>query len=96
MQFAKRMEQFGEGVFSELLTLKREKEAQGVQVIDLSVGTPNIPPVENIRRTLAEAAEDPRQYVYAISDTSELQQAVAQWYGRRYGEIGRASCRERV
>lgn len=85
MQFAKRMEQFGEGVFSELLTLKREKEAQGVQVIDLSVGTPNIPPVENIRRTLAEAAEDPRQYIYAISDTSELQQAVAQWYSRRYG-----------
>lgn len=84
MQFAKRMEQFREGVFSELLTLKREKEAQGVQMIDLSVGTPNIPPVQAIRRTLAEAAEDPRQYVYAISDTSELQHAVAQWYSRRY------------
>lgn len=85
MRFAKRMEQFQEGVFSELLEQKRKKEAQGVQVIDLSVGTPNIPPVESIRRTLAEAAENPRQYVYAIGDTPELQQAAAQWYSHRYG-----------
>lgn len=85
MQFAKRMEQFGEGVFSELLTLKQKKETEGTCVIDLSVGTPNIPPVGAIRRELAEAAMDPTQYVYAISDTQKLQQAVAEWYARRYG-----------
>ncbi len=84
LQFAKRLEHFGEGVFSELLALKQKKEAQGMQVIDLSVGTPNIPPVEAIRRVLAESALDPTQYIYAISDTEALQQAVAQWYSRRY------------
>ncbi|MCH4238805.1 MAG: aminotransferase class I/II-fold pyridoxal phosphate-dependent enzyme [Oscillospiraceae bacterium] len=85
MRFAKRMEQFEEGVFSELLAMKKGKEEAGTTVIDLSVGTPNIPPAECIRRTLADAARDPRQYVYAISDTPELQQAVVQWYARRYG-----------
>lgn len=85
MQFAKRMEQFREGIFSELLTLKKEKEKQGTTVIDLSVGTPNIPPENRIRHALAAAAEDPKQYIYAINDTAKLQQAVAQWYQRRYG-----------
>ena len=54
-------------------------------MIDLSVGTPNIPPVERIRRALADAALDPKNYVYAIRDTSALQKAAAVWYKRRYG-----------
>ena len=44
MKFAKRMDRFGEGIFSSLLEIKRRKEAAGERVIDLSVGTPNIPP----------------------------------------------------
>ena len=39
MHFANRMEAFGTGIFSVLLQKKQEKEAQGVSVIDLSVGT---------------------------------------------------------
>mgnify|MGYP002801323393 FL=1 len=64
---------------------KQEKEAQGVSVIDLSVGTPNIPPEERIRQVLSQAALDPKSYVYAIRDTSALQKAATIWYRRRYG-----------
>ncbi|MGN0564820.1 MAG: aminotransferase class I/II-fold pyridoxal phosphate-dependent enzyme [Candidatus Heritagella sp.] len=85
MQFAKRMEAFGTGIFAVLLERKKEKIRQGVHVIDLSVGTPNIPPSEEIRRVLSQAAMDPKSYIYAIRDTGELQQAAAQWYRRRYG-----------
>ena len=34
---------------------------------------------------LSRATLDPKNYVYAISDTAELQDAVAVWYRRRYG-----------
>ena len=63
MQFAKRMEQFADGIFTELLAMKTQQEKAGHTVIDLSVGTPNIPPVERIRRALADAALDPKNYV---------------------------------
>lgn len=85
MRFANRMDAFGTGIFSVLLQKKQEKEAQGVSVIDLSVGTPNIPPEERIRQVLSQAALDPKSYVYAIRDTSALQKAAAEWYQRRYG-----------
>ena len=44
MKFAKRMDQFGEGIFSTLLEMKKKRLSEGKPVIDLSVGAPNIPP----------------------------------------------------
>lgn len=85
MKFAKRMDRFGEGIFSSLLEVKRRKEAAGEQVIDLSVGTPNIPPAPHIREALCRAAADEKNYVYAINDQKALLEAVAFWYKRRYG-----------
>lgn len=85
MKFAKRMDCFGEGIFSKLLEIKRRKEAAGEPVIDLSVGTPNIPPARHIREALCQAAADEKNYVYAINDQKELLDAAAAWYERRYG-----------
>lgn len=84
MQFAKRMEQFGEGIFSSLLAMKKRRLAEGKPVVDLSVGTPNIPPAPHIIEALVEAAKDEKNYIYAIQDLSELRLAAAQWYERRY------------
>ena len=85
MKFAERMDCFGEGVFSSLADIRRQKEVRGETVIDLSIGAPNIPPEEHIRRALCEAAADEKNYVYAISDRPELLEAAAGWYARRYG-----------
>ena len=68
-----------------LLNRKRELEKEGRKVIDLSVGTPNIPPADHVIRALVEAASDRQNYVYAIKDLDELHEAVAVWYRRRYG-----------
>ena len=38
MRFAERMDRFGEGIFSKLLEIKRQKEERGETVIDLGVG----------------------------------------------------------
>ena len=48
MEFAKRMDMFGESVFTILAKMRQEKEKQGERVIDLSIGTPNIPPAPHV------------------------------------------------
>lgn len=85
MKFAKRMERFNTGIFSVLAELKRKETAQGKKIVDLSVGTPNIPPARHIIDALLESAQNSKNYVYALDDTAELQEAVEQWYRRRYG-----------
>lgn len=85
MEFAKRMERLETGIFSKLAEIKANRLAEGKSVVDLSVGTPNIPPSETIVNTLLEAAADRGNYVYAISDLPELREAVASWYQTRYG-----------
>ena len=84
MKFANRMNQFGEGVFSRLAVMRKNRLAQGKEVYDLSIGAPNIPPTKRIMEVLAEAVMKPANYVYAINDTQQLLEAVAQWYKRRY------------
>jgi LL-diaminopimelate aminotransferase len=85
MQFSERMKHFGENIFTVLLNRKREMEKEGKKIIDLSVGTPNIPPAEHVIRAMTDAASDPGNYIYAIKDLDELHEAVALWYRRRYG-----------
>ncbi len=87
MHFSERMNRFGEGIFSKLLEMKQQKEEKGEEVIDLSVGTPNIPPAKHIREALCEAAAMPENYIYAIRDQKELLEAAAFWYKRRYQVI---------
>jgi LL-diaminopimelate aminotransferase len=85
MRFAKRMDQFGEGIFTKLLDLKRKRLDQGEPVIDLSVGTPNIPPAEHIIKALCKAAANEENYIYAVNDQQDLLEAVTVWYKKRYG-----------
>ena len=84
MKFAKRMDRFGEGIFSRLAEIKNKRLSEGKEVIDLSIGAPNISPAEHIRKALCEEAMKPENYVYAISDTKKLLDTVADWYKRRY------------
>ncbi len=84
MKFANRMNQFGEGVFSRLAVMRKNRLAQGKEVYDLSIGAPNIPPTKRIMEVMAEAVMKPANYVYAINDTQQLLEAVAQWYKKRY------------
>ncbi|MDD2212842.1 MAG: aminotransferase class I/II-fold pyridoxal phosphate-dependent enzyme, partial [Clostridia bacterium] len=85
MKFSNRMEQFGESIFSNLLEIKRKRLKDGVPVIDLSIGAPNIPPAKHILEALCTAATDARNYIYAINDQTALLEAVSFWYKKRYG-----------
>ena len=85
LKFAKRMNNFSEGVFARLATMKQEKISAGTEVIDLSIGAPNIPPPAHVMQVLAQEALKAENYVYAITDTRELLQEASDWYRRRYG-----------
>lgn len=84
MNFSKRMERFGESVFTVLKNRRTAVEARGQEVIDLSIGAPNIPPAPHIMQALSKETRKPENYLYAIVDQPELLNAVAQWYQRRY------------
>ena len=49
----------------------------GPEVIDFSIGAPNIPPAPHITKVLSEEALKPENYLYAIVDLPELLEAVA-------------------
>ena len=85
MKFARRMDRFGEGVFSMLAQMRDKRAKKGGAIVDLSIGAPNIPPAPHILKALSEECLVPENYLYAINDTEELLEAAAAWYQRRYG-----------
>ena len=58
MQLSKRLDLFGAEVFAALNEKRRELEAAGRTVYDLSVGTPDFKPSPHLMRALQESAAD--------------------------------------
>ena len=85
IQTAKRMESFQPGIFNVLDQRKNQLLAQGRQVYNLSIGTPDFLPAPHVVEALAKAASDPKNYRYSLGETPELVEAVQSWYRRRYG-----------
>ena len=77
MEFAKRMDRFGEGVFTMLAQMKHRRLEEGKEIVDLSIGAPNIPPAPHILKVLSEECLVPENYIYAINDQKELLNAVS-------------------
>lgn len=88
MQFSRRLDLFGDEVFAALNAKRRELEAQGREVFDLSVGTPDFEPPRHVIEALRKSAEDPANWKYALHDKDELLRAVCDYYRSRFGVEG--------
>ena len=88
MQLARRLDLFGDEVFAALNVKRRELEAQGREVFDLSVGTPDFEPPAHVVDALVRSAQDPRNWRYSLHDKDELLQAVCDYYADRFGVGG--------
>ena len=89
MEFSKRSQAFPEGIFSVLNKKKEELLKEGRTVYNFSVGTPDFRPPVHIMEAFLEAAKDPENYKYALSDRPELLEAMQGFYRRRFGvELG--------
>ncbi|PHV71422.1 LL-diaminopimelate aminotransferase [Sporanaerobium hydrogeniformans] len=84
MIFSKKMTSLSSAIFSELNYKKAELMAQGYEMIDFSIGTPDIPPSPQVMTLLQEECSKLSNYKYAINDTPELLEAVTSWYKHRY------------
>lgn len=85
MQFIKAGETAESNIFNRLDERKRALIAGGADVINLSIGTPDFQPDKHVMEAVSQAALDPDQYKYSLTETPALLAAVQDWYQRRYG-----------
>lgn len=85
MKFSDKFGSIKENILVELDTKSKDMIARGEEVINLSIGTPNIPPADYVVKTVSEAFKNPENYKYGISESKELLDAVVYWYKNRYG-----------
>nr|WP_314639103.1 aminotransferase class I/II-fold pyridoxal phosphate-dependent enzyme [uncultured Olsenella sp.] len=88
MQFSKRLDLFGSEVFATLNARRRALEAEGREVFDLSVGTPDFRPPQHVVDALVRSAQDPDSWKYSLHDKPELTRAVCDYYRDRFGVAG--------
>lgn len=82
---AKRINELPPYLFAEIDRRKRQALAQGVDLIDLGVGDPDIPTPPKVVEKLMEGASKPVNHRYPNSaGLLEFRQAVADWYLRRF------------
>jgi LL-diaminopimelate aminotransferase len=86
MRIAKRIEALPPYLFAELDRKLAAKRAQGVDVISLGVGDPDLPTPEPVVEAMREAVRDPATHRYPsyVGDI-EFRRAVADRYRRRFG-----------
>jgi len=86
MQPSKRLERLPPYLFAELERKVTEKKEAGVDVISLGIGDPDTPTPEQVIAALAAGGADPSTHRYPSNrGRSELREAFARFYGRRFG-----------
>ncbi|MBN9317793.1 MAG: LL-diaminopimelate aminotransferase [Devosia sp.] len=73
-------------VFDHINPIKARLRANGVDIIDLGMGNPDLPTPQPIVDKLKETVNDPRAHRYSTSrGIPGLRKAQASYYGRRFG-----------
>ncbi|MGE5459780.1 MAG: LL-diaminopimelate aminotransferase [Solirubrobacterales bacterium] len=86
MKVARRIETLPPYLFAELDKKLAAKRAEGVDVISLGVGDPDLPTPEHVVEAMREAVRDPATHRYpSYFGSLEFRSAVAAWYARRFG-----------
>ncbi|HBZ81431.1 MULTISPECIES: aminotransferase class I/II-fold pyridoxal phosphate-dependent enzyme [Brevibacillus] len=84
-QPSKRLEKLSAAIFSEMAARKKEV-ARKRTVYDLSIGSPDQAPEDQLLHTLLDAARQPGAFGYALSEgTAAFREEVARWYRFRFG-----------
>jgi LL-diaminopimelate aminotransferase len=86
VELAKRLSGLPPYLFAEIDKVKDEMRRQGVDLISLGIGDPDIPTPPHIVKALQTAAEKILNHQYPpYEGTLSFRTAVAQWYQRRFG-----------
>jgi LL-diaminopimelate aminotransferase len=86
MRISRRIENLPPYLFVEISKKIAEKRAKGEDIVDFSIGDPDIPTPPHIIEKLCRAAKEPANHRYPESEgLPELRQAIAAWYKKRFG-----------
>jgi LL-diaminopimelate aminotransferase len=85
MQTSKRLEGIGEYYFSQKLREIEELNKAGKNIINLGIGSPDLPPHPEVIKVLQEEAAKPNVHAYqGYKGSPVLRQAIREWYRKWY------------
>jgi aspartate/methionine/tyrosine aminotransferase len=85
MQFSQRLKSLGANVFADMDRAKAQARAAGRSIIDLSLGSSDLPVAGHVTEAIAKAVIDPSTHGYLLfAGTQQFRQTVAHWYERKY------------
>lgn len=86
MQFAKRLEPLQSNVFADMDRAKSRARAAGRTIIDLSLGSSDLPAQPHVLEAIARSLPDPDTHGYLLfHGTQAFRQAAADWYTQKFG-----------
>lgn len=85
MQFATRLQALSTNVFADMDRAKAQAKASGKEIIDLSLGSSDLPTANYVLNTIAESLSNCDTHGYLLfHGTKAFRQAAAQWYTERF------------
>ncbi|MEP0801859.1 LL-diaminopimelate aminotransferase [Funiculus sociatus] len=86
MQFAKRLQPLQSNVFADMDRAKAKARAAGQEIIDLSLGSSDLPTSTHIIDAIAQSLSDQSTHGYLLfHGTQAFRQAATNWYTQKYG-----------
>lgn len=86
MQIADRLASLQTNVFADMDRAKAKALAAGHTIIDLSLGSSDLPTPPHVLAAIAQSLTDPSTHGYLLfHGTQNFRQAIAQWYTAKYG-----------
>ena len=86
IQFANRIQPLAKNVFADMDRAKTQARNNGKDIIDLSLGSSDLPVAEPIIKSIETALHDRTTYGYLLHNgTKEFRHTAAKWYRDRFG-----------
>ncbi|QSZ66583.1 LL-diaminopimelate aminotransferase [Methanofollis aquaemaris] len=83
--YSQRLDNLPPYLFARIDALKAQKRSEGVDVIDLGVGDPDLPTPDHIVEAMVRAVQNPENHHYPAYDGMlAYKEAVATWYRNRF------------
>lgn len=84
--YADRINSLPPYLFAEVDRAKQQKIKEGVDIIDLGVGDPDMPTPDYVIDSLCNVIHNPDTHQYpSYSGSNEFREAVVDWYAKRFG-----------
>jgi LL-diaminopimelate aminotransferase len=86
IQFAERIGRLPPYLFAEIERQIKEKKTQGIDIISLSIGDPDLPPPQFLLDSLCQEAANMKHHNYSFSQgEADFREAIMAWMKKRFG-----------